>query len=80
MLIRSQEKESIVNLDNVLILDILMVEKGSEERVIFASIENEDVSMGLYSTPDKAMKVLDKIQNAYCCGAKLYEMPGDEEV
>ena len=63
MLIRSQDKATIVNFDNtfsIVIRDINGVP------VIFITSQNGYRNMAEYSTKAKAMKVLDMIQEAYC--------------
>lgn len=62
MLIRSQDKATIVNFDNtfsIVIRDINGVP------VIFITSQNGYRNMAEYSTKAKAMKVLDMIQEAY---------------
>lgn len=62
MLIRSQDKATIVNFDNtfsIVIRDINGVP------VIFITSQNGYRNMAEYSTKAKAMKVLDMIQDAY---------------
>lgn len=74
MLIRSQNKESLVALE--LLLDI-EVSGG----VISARKDYEWCCLlGEYSIKEKAMKVLDMIQEAYVNGHIVYQMPADSEV
>lgn len=61
MLIRSQDKNTIVNLDNV--NQILIKPEKNTITVIFFSGTYED--LGNYSTTDKAKKVLDLIEKEY---------------
>lgn len=86
MLIRSQDKKSLYNLDSNKGLWITARSKGT-------TIVAEGLGdMGHYSTEAKAIKVLDMICDAYelcdCTdyqnigyvGNKVYQMPSDEEV
>lgn len=74
MLIRSQNKESLVALE--LLLDI-EVSGG----VISARKDYRWCCLlGEYSIKAKAMKVLDMIQEAYVNGHIVYQMPADSEV
>ena len=92
MLIRSQDKKSIVNLDNIMQITVVIPPCSNNE---YAVIGNGAV-MGTYSTEEKAIKVLDMIQNTYVqYGAikngfgdvhgafnlpKVFQMPQDSEV
>lgn len=84
MIIRSQDKKKIFNLEQIRKIDC-------ETNSVMA----DDVSvMGTYSTEEKAIKVLDMIQKAYSrmedirCGAVqaqkndlfCFDMPSDEKV
>ena len=63
MLIRSQNKKSIIVLENI---KRIYVRKGNGTDEIEYLIEaNEEDSMGSYSSEEKAIKVLDMIQNKY---------------
>ena len=89
MIIRSQDKKSIVNMDNIDTIDI-------RENLIRAFNGGNDmgINIGKYSTEEKAIKVLDMICGVYClledikCGAVqaqkydsfCFDMPSDEEV
>lgn len=60
MLIRTQDKTELINLDNV--IRILVEYK----RVMVDTVDNEIfTTIGEYSTDEKALKVLDKIENTY---------------
>lgn len=83
MLIRSQDKKSILNLDKVMQLCVVTPPFGTVERMIMAN----GAGVGTYSTEEKAIKVLDMIEDAYkdFRGGNIYEhsvfqMPQDEEV
>ena len=98
MIIRSQDKESIINFDAV---DTLRLSRISEVGVIQEEYQTSilyDANdtfgvLGTYSTEEKAIKVLDMIQNKYlncnresmagCFGFvknTVFQMPKDEEV
>lgn len=63
MLIRSQNRELLINFNNAPAIGIMEV-KGDAK--ITCSDTNETLDIGSYSTKAKAMKVLDMIQEAYC--------------
>lgn len=70
MLIRSQDKEILINFNNSPAIKII----GTKEDVtIICSDTYETFVIGNYSTKEKAMKVLDMIQDAYA-DAKLNEI------
>lgn len=80
MLIRSQNKKSIINLSNI---DLI----NADNETIRAYNGNSSTTLGKYSTQEKAIKVLDQIQ--YSCititnGSKyfspVFQMPQDNEV
>lgn len=62
MLIRSQDKRMIVNFDNICTISAFP-EKDSED--IYVEDGTGSLMVGRYSTKEKAMKVLDMIQEAY---------------
>ena len=63
MLIRSQDKETLINFNNSIVIDIMDNIKGGVKMV--CSYSCDDYVIGNYSTKAKAMKVLDMIQEAY---------------
>ena len=87
MLIRSQDKETLVNIETSIVLYI----SGTIGKKYPISTSN-GYAIGFYSTKAKAIKVLDMIQEAYCefmairngdmwCGKKTaFQMPEDSEV
>lgn len=89
MLIRSQNKEVLVNFDVSAGIEIA---EGTTKTVITSYITGCSYLLGEYSTKAKAMKVLDMIQEAYCkfmsvknddaWGGKesMFCMPADSEV
>lgn len=74
MLIRSQNKESLVTLE--LLLDIEVSGGVISARKDYGWC----CLLGEYSIKEKAMKVLDMIQEAYINGHIDYQMPADSEV
>lgn len=74
MLIRSQNKESLVTLE--LLLDIEVSGGVISARKDYGWC----CLLGEYSIKEKAMKVLDMIQEAYVNGHIDYQMPADLEV
>lgn len=89
MLIRSQDKEILVNFN---VLAGIEIEELPVKTVIISCITGCSYLLGEYSTKKKAMKVLDMIQDAYeryeyekafKTGLTLFEtfqMPEDSEV
>ena len=57
MWIRSQDKKTLVNADRICM-------KHSFSYEIYQQDENGTITLGKYSTEEKAMKVMDMIQNA----------------
>lgn len=62
MLIRSQDKETLINFDNSIVINIIDIEGIVK---IICSYSCEDYIVGHYSTKAKALKVLDMIEEAY---------------
>lgn len=60
MLIRSQDKSILINMNNV-----SSIEVGDDRLRIFANNGDAIYDIGEYSTEAKVMKVLDMIQEAY---------------
>lgn len=71
MLIRSQDKETLINFNNSIVVNT-MVDIGGVTKM-FCSYSCDDYVIGHYSTREKALKVLDMIQEAYA-DAKLNEI------
>lgn len=80
MLIRSQDKTALVKFENI----VININNINDKEIIcwsqMNSGEDEYISLGHYSTKEKAMKVLDMIQEAYVNGHIDYQMPEDSEV
>lgn len=58
MWIRSQNKQVITKLKNIRLKEI----KENEYRILERINQEEDLILGIYSTKEKALKVLDEIQ------------------
>ena len=80
MLIRSQNKITLVKFENI-VVNINNI--NGKEIICWSQMnpgEDEYILLGEYSTKAKAMKVLDMIQGAYINGHVDYQMPVDSEV
>ena len=77
MLIRSQNKELLVNFN---VSAGIEIEERNTKTVVTSYITGCSYLLGEYSTKEKAMKVLDMIQEAYVNGHIDYQMPEDSEV
>lgn len=75
MLIRSQDKHILINMNNV-----SSIEVGDDGLRIFADNSEAIYDIGEYSNKSKVIKVLDMIQEAYVNGHIDYQMPEDSEV
>ena len=81
MIIRSQDKRIIANLDNCMRIEVIECDGyfaiGSYERTRYARL-------GHYSTEKKAIKVLDMIEdacrNVAFTDGVVFRMPADEDV
>ena len=92
MLIRSQNRKMLVNIANVDCLGI--IELSPERFDVSAYNRDGNTTLGIYSTQEKAMKVLDMIEKKYVDVfyvfgndathvyniPKAFQMPADEEV
>lgn len=68
MLIRNQNKKTLTNFAQVTDLEVVQCEDGFEIRAYYPFPLNNDYSkmnLGDYSTEEKAIKVLDMIEDAY---------------
>lgn len=70
MLIRSQNKEILINFNNAPAIQIM---ETDGDAIIACSDTYETYTIGFYSTKAKAMKVLDMIQEVYA-DAELTQM------
>ena len=77
MLIRSQNKELLVNFN---VSAGIEIEERNTKTVVTSYITGCSYLLGEYSTKEKALKVLDMIQDAYVNGHIDYQMPEDSEV
>ena len=77
MLIRSQNKELLVNFN---VSAGIEIEERNAKTVVTSYITGCSYLLGEYSTKEKAMKVLDMVQEAYVNGHIDYQMPDDSEV
>ena len=87
MLIRSQDKKILANLNN---LSSIFIEESKEKYIVSLSVRK----LGAYSTEEKAIKVLDMIEKFHenieytkfmGCGREeiasyIFQMPQDDEV
>lgn len=92
MLIRSQDKTKLVNMDNSVLIDFIKRQTGTI--ILYANTEKNCWDIGTYSTEEKTIKVLDMIQKHHeqikeseflgCENAHYVErtlqMPQDSEV
>lgn len=79
MWIRSQNEEYLINTNYFEIGEYEGYDK-SPEFDIDARVEDKWVTLGTYSTKEKALKVLDQIEETMCCGNEFFQMPNDDEV
>lgn len=77
MLIRSQDKTIIVNIDNAFSIAIQDINGAT---TIYVGSQGSCCIIAEYSTKAKTMKVLDMIQEAYVNGHIDYQIPADSEV
>ena len=92
MLIRSQDKKHLVNLDNV--AEILTYRNMPKDRTILPKYETDiicytgrsEIPIGRYDSEEKAIRVLNMIEKQYldyCCNynwSGVFQMPQDHEV
>lgn len=80
MLIRSQNKEILVNFNVSAGIDGIEIAEGTTKTVVTSYITGCSYLLGEYSTKKKAIKVLDMLQEAYVNGHIDHQMPDDSEV
>lgn len=73
MLIRSQDKTKLVDLAG----KTISIDRANAIGITYA---NSNVLLGKYTSKEKAMKVLDMVQESYINGHIDYQMPEDSEV
>lgn len=98
MIIRSQDKKSIMNFDNLEAVKLIEIQLNAVNNlwnfeIRYYNFKENGELLGIYSTYEKAIKVLDMTQDAYTksfqkeirmYGIEMYrvvfEMPQDSEV
>lgn len=82
MWVRSQDKYILINCNN-----IFMCWNGKLGKIVIATNDRTDLTLGIYSNKEKALKVLDKIvdriRDIHCGNCRrdiVFQMPQDEEV
>ena len=75
MLIRSQDKEILANMEGPIAIEILSDGKGHA-----TMYWKDSYVLGTYSSKGKAIKVLDMVQGAHVNGHIDYQIPADSEV
>lgn len=78
MLIRTQDKKGLINFNNV--TDIFSFKNQKDVEIRSSVVDGECLRLGTYSTEEKALKVLDKIQEYYGRDYPYYVMPQEEEI
>lgn len=77
MWIRSQSKKSLSNVNQLIINNT----KDKSKYYIFGYSERGSDTLGVYSTEEKALRVLDMIEKVSMYqGNTLFQMPQDEDV
>ncbi len=80
MWIRSQNKGVITKFKNIRLKEI----KKDDYRILERMHQEEDLILGIYSTKEKALKVLDKIHETLLSDLEMnldvFQMPLDSEV
>ena len=83
--IRSQDKETLVNVNNSLCIDYTEFDMTKENQL--KAIYGDDVKLGTYSSEEKALNVLDMIEThledlEYKIHNRevVFQMPQDDEV
>lgn len=79
--IRSQDKEKLININEHFSIEYTDVGMDKTQlKSIKYAIWGDNVKLGVYSTEEKALKVLDIIQNAILTDFIVFQMPQDDEV
>ena len=73
MLIRSQDRTKLVDIAG----KTISIDRANAIGITYA---NSNVLLGKYTSKEKAMKVLDMVQESYINGHIDYQMPVDNEV
>ena len=77
MLIRSQNKQNIFNLDTICGIGFSNYCTKCE---LFVAGAGREYTLGMYPSQEKAFEVLDMIENAVRMNEKVFHMPLEEEV
>ena len=80
MLIRSQTKTELVPLEKV-VVTLNGLDLGN---IVCFDLANDDpdnyLTLGVYNSPEKAIEILDEIENAFSDGKAVFQMPQDSDV
>lgn len=77
MIIVSQDKEKIVNFDNLTQIYITRDEEETANFIRYESVDSLYEDLGQYETEERAKEVLQEIVNTYVRECKTYIMPED---
>lgn len=93
MLIRSQDKTCLTNMAHITDIYYSESRSGTAQKITAQLSSADTTHLGTYSTEEKAIKVLDMIEQAYCKSFEeqkqnyfghrydlIFHMPKDEEV
>lgn len=69
MLIRSQDKSTVINFDHIVML------KNIDGRIIYTDSTGNTGILGIYLSPDRAKNVLTRIVEFYAKDLKYYRIP-----
>ncbi len=73
MLIISQDKNIIINFDNIEILSIV------DERICYKTLSGETGILGIYKSPIRAKRVFNSIVEFYANDLRCYYIPEKEK-
>lgn len=79
MLIRSQNKQNIFNLDTICGVFLNYIGTKCKKCKLFVAADRE-YTLGIYSSEEDALCVLDMIENAVRMNEKVFHMPLEEEL
>lgn len=79
MIIRSQRKGMILNMDCIAKIYVDDVLQENTKIFKYGIVADKEI-IAVYSTEEKAIKVLDMIHAKVILEDKVFEMPSDEEV
>ena len=82
MLIRTQDKSTIYNLDNFCNLYVYTYNEETESSVIILTyLDGKDCYLGYYNNKEDALMVMDIIEYYYShYGNNIYHMPQEDDV